>query len=366
MLLARRNLLKDKTRLGLSIGGVSLAVMLILILNGLLSGVYRQFASYLDHTAGAIVVAQAGVHNLLGATSFLPAGAADAARQAEGVAGVTPILSQFVILDLHDKKQPAYLIGYDPALGGGPWQLAAGREPEAGDEVVFDRVLAERHDLSLGDRFDLMGQTFTIVGMSEETTTWMSSYFFMRKPAAEALFGAPGATSFLLVTPAGANDPETIAGRLGEVAGVNALLKHQIIANDTELLARVFSAPLRLMVAIAFLVGTLVVGLVIYTATVERQREYGVLKAVGTANRLLYGVVALQALLVTAVGSLIGVALAYGAAWLIMELRPQFLIVFEPLTIAQTLLAGLVMGLLAALFPVYAIAGLAPAEVFRR
>ena len=35
------------------------------------------------------------------------------------------------------------------------------------------------------------------------------------------------------------------------------------------------------MIAIAFLVGTMVVGLVIYTATIERQREYGVLKAMG-------------------------------------------------------------------------------------
>ena len=41
-------------------------------------------------------------------------------------------------------------------------------------------------------------------------------------------------------------------------------------------------------------------GLVIYTATVERQREYGVLKAVGTRNGMLYRVVTLQALIVTA------------------------------------------------------------------
>lgn len=38
MPIALRNLLKDKTRLALSIGGVALAVMLILILNGFLAG----------------------------------------------------------------------------------------------------------------------------------------------------------------------------------------------------------------------------------------------------------------------------------------------------------------------------------------
>lgn len=366
MYLARRNLLKDRTRLALSLGGVALAVMLILILNGFLSGMYRQFASYLDHTPGSLIVAQDGVSNLLGATSLLPLDTADAAREVKGVAEVVPILSQFVILDLHGKKQPAYLVGYDRAFGGGPWQLAQGREPEADDEVVFDRVLAQRHEIVIGDQFDLMGQTFTVVGLSEGTTTWMTSFFFMRKTAAEALVSAPGATSFLLVTPISTADLETVRRRLSELPGTTALHKAEVIANDTRLFARVFSAPLRLMVSIAFLVGTLVVGLVIYTATVERQREYGVLKAVGTGNGLLYQVLTFQAILVTTVGSVVGVALAFGIAQLIMALRPQFLITLQPLTILQTLLAGLGMALLAALFPVYAIAGLAPADVFRR
>jgi putative ABC transport system permease protein len=153
---------------------------------------------------------------------------------------------------------------------------------------------------------------------------------------------------------------------LQNLSGANALLKQDVIANDTRLFTRVFSAPLRLMVAIAFLVGTLVVGLIIYTATVERQREYGVLKAVGAHDTLLYGVVATQALLVTAVGAVAGLGFAFGAARLIMSLRPQFLITLEVATVIQTLLSSVVMALLAALFPAYIIAGVAPADVFRR
>ena len=36
---ATRNLLRDKTRLGLSVTGVALAIMLILILNGFIAGI---------------------------------------------------------------------------------------------------------------------------------------------------------------------------------------------------------------------------------------------------------------------------------------------------------------------------------------
>lgn len=366
MSLAWRNLLKDKTRLAMSVSGVALAVMLILLLGGFLAGMNQQITSYLDYSPGSIVVAQDGVGNLLGATSLLPAGILNRVENTERVEDAIPILSQFVILELHDKKQPAYLIGYDPAEGGGPWQIAEGREPEADDEVIFDRVLADRHDIELGDMFEIMGQDFTVVGLSDDTTSWMTSFFFMRKAAAERLLLAPGATSFVLVTVEAGASPSAVRDELSAIEGTQALLKSEVAANDVKLFAKVFSAPLRLMVGIAFLVGTMIVGLVIYTATVERQREYGVLKALGGRNSVLYGVVAAQALIVTALGSAVGVLAAYGAGALLMALRPQFLIVFDPIQIAQTSLIGLVMGLLAALFPARLLAGLAPAEVFRK
>lgn len=366
MFLARRNLLYDKLRLALSVAGVALAVMLILLLNGFLAGMFRQITSYLDSSSGSVVVAQQGVTNMLGATSLLPPGTAVSVEEIAGVAEVVPILSQFVILDLHDKKQPAYLVGYLPEKGGGPWQIGAGRAPESDDEVVFDRVLAGQHEIELGTAVDIMGQSFTVVGLSEGTTSWMASFFFMRQSAAEELLRAPGAASFLLVTPAAGIAPETVRDRLDGLAGVNALLKTDMAANDLNLFATFFSAPLKLMITIAFLVGTLVVGLIIYTATVEKQREYGVLKAVGAGNSLLYRVVATQALIAALAGVVAGVLLAYGAATLIMALRPQFLVTLAAADVMGAVIAGLGMALLAALFPARLLAGLAPAEVFRR
>jgi hypothetical protein len=50
-------------------------------------------------------------------------------------------------------------------------------------------------------------------------------------------------------------------GRL--VIPVSVEMKSAMIANDRSLFARFFSTPLQLMVAVAFLVGVMVVGLVI-------------------------------------------------------------------------------------------------------
>ena len=366
MSLARRNLFQDKTRLALSIGGVSLAVALILILKGFLAGMNRQLTSYLDRSPGSIVVAEEDVVNLLGATSLLPQGIDEKAERIRGVEDVTPILSQFIILELHEKKQPAYMVGYEPELGGGPWLLVAGREPRSKKEMVFDRVLADRHGLKLGDQVEVMGQDFTIVGLSSGTTSWMTSFFFVRKQDAENLLLNPGATSFLLLTTSEDADLDKVLKRLNDFSDVNALTKKQMAANDLKLFAKVFSAPLKLMVGIAFLVGTMIVGLIIYTATVEREREYGVIKAIGAMNRFLYRVVLTQALFASIAGSSLGVLLANGAAQWIMFARPQFLIAFDFVDSGQALLAGLGMALIASIFPTRVVASLAPAEVFRK
>lgn len=366
MFLARRNLLQNKTRMALSVGGVALAVMLILVLNGFLAGMYAQITSYLDGSPGSIVVAQEDVVNLLGATSLLPTGVAPQVEAVRGVDVAIPILAQFVILDLHDKKQPAYLVGYDPNQGGGPWELDAGREPHTKREMVIDRILASRHDMSVGDQIEVMGNEFTIVGLSNGTTSWMTSFFFIRKEDAEDLLLAPGATSFLLVTISYGANQDGILQEIDGLPGVNALTKSEMAENDLKLFAKVFSTPLKLMVGIAFLVGTMIVGLVIYTITVERQREYGVIKAIGAANRVLYQVVLTQALAAVMAGAIAGVLLAFGVGQWIMAARPQFLIVFSPFDVGWALLAGLGMALVAAFFPARVVAGLAPAEVFRR
>ena len=74
--LAFRNLFQQKFRLVLSIGGVALAMTLIVLLNGFLAGIYVQVTAYLDNTPADLIVAQDGVTNLLSATSMLPASTA--------------------------------------------------------------------------------------------------------------------------------------------------------------------------------------------------------------------------------------------------------------------------------------------------
>ncbi len=362
MLLAWRNLFHDKTRLGLSVTSLALALMLMLVLNGIQTGLVRQQSAYYDHVPGAIVVGQEGS---LGA-SPMPRGTTNLARQMEGTASVIPVLSQYFFLELHDRKVAVLVIGYDPQLGGGPWLLVEGRAPEQDREIVLDRVLAQRHNIAVGEDIRVMGLNFNVVGLSEGTSSLFWSYVFVLKSTVESLLFQPEITTLLFVMPSGAVSLDALRERLSDLPGVDAVFKSDFIASVERTFDRLFGAPIRLMVGIAFLVGALVVGLVIYTASVEREREYGVLKAIGAHNRMLYGVVAFQALIAAVAGAVLGIGLAFGTAQLIMTLRPEILISLEPSSAVSTLATGLVMALLAAFFPARMVANLAPAEIFRR
>jgi putative ABC transport system permease protein len=365
--LAFRNLFQQKFRLALSVGGVALAMMLIVLLNGFLAGIYVQITAYLDHTPADLVVAQDGVTNLLSATSLLPLNAADLARGVPGIERTIPIISQFIIMDIHNEKVVAYLIGYDPKEGGGPWALKAGRPPLDDNEVVLDWVMAETHNFGLGDTIEILDEDFTVVGLSNATNSWMASFLFMRKQAAERILLAPATTNFLLLTLTPNADPAETKMRLQRrLRNVEIVSAETMKQNDLKLLVRVFAIPLQMMVTIAFAVGTAILGMVIYTATVERVREYGVLKAVGVKNRQLYWLVSVQGLVTALLGVILGVGLAWLAAEGVMNISPKFLVVLRLGDILPAALTGIVMGLLAAWLPARHVGRLDPAQVFRK
>src|SRR6266540_879050 len=201
-LLARRNLLQERSRLALSIAGVSLSVMLIALINGFLAGFDRQVSVYLDSQPASIVVAQAGIENFSVATSRLSADAVDRVRSTSGVGRAVAIDAQSAILDLHGRRELAYLLGYDAAEGGGPTQLVQGREPAGGDEVVIDSVLAGKHDLSVGSSLDLLGGRFRVTGISSGTWGFMSGYVFLPRDTLGTLLRLGRGASFVLVSPA--------------------------------------------------------------------------------------------------------------------------------------------------------------------
>jgi putative ABC transport system permease protein len=118
--LARRNLLAEPRRLAASAAGVGMAIMLILLLDGLWAGIEANITTYEDNVGADLYVAQPGTRNFFGAISVIPADTVDAVRADPDVEWAVDVRGFFSIVELHDTKVPTYVIGSTPGDRGGP------------------------------------------------------------------------------------------------------------------------------------------------------------------------------------------------------------------------------------------------------
>ena len=364
--IVRRQLAREPAKTAVTVAAVAAAVALVLLLSGLRRGIGEQVTLYVDHQP-PVLVGQAGARNFLAQTSVLPETLEERLDRVRGVAAATPISQQFAMLTLHDRRVLAILIGYDPGKAGGPWSLAAGRAPRAARELVLDRVVASEHDLRIGSALSYRGTRLRVVGLSSGTSGFMTPLAFTTRQTVNELRRQPGTANFFLVQPDPAVTPEVLAARIDKVvSGVSALTRTEVAANDRGLFASVFSKILLPMVAIAFAVAILVIGLAVYSSTAERSREYATLKALGLRRMAFFGLVGAQAAALAFAGSALGTLLGFAAASGVSALAPKYLITIGSDTIAVVAMSALAMAIVAALLPARLLASIDPATAFRR
>jgi len=364
--IARRQLAAEPAKLVVTLVAVAAAVALVLLLSGLRRGMGEQVTLYLDHQS-PVLVGQEGARNFLSQTSVLPEALADEIERVPGVAEATPIGQQYAMLRLHRRPVLALLIGYDPGKPGGPWRLASGRAPTGRGELVLDRVLASEHGLEVGSTLEYRGAQLRIVGLSRGTSGFMTPLAFAPRTTVNDLSRQPGTANFFLVRPEPGIGAETLAARIDRtLPGVTALTRDELAANDRRQFIDPFSAPLFAMVAIAFAVAILVIGLAVYSSTAERSREYATLKALGLRRIALFQLVGVQAAALALGGTAVGIVLAAAAARGVSSLAPKYLIAISVGSVVAIATSALAMALVASFVPARLLARLDPASAFRR
>ena len=271
------------------------------------------------------------------------------------------------MLRLHERPVLALLIGFDPGKPGGPWKLASGRAPSGSGELVLDRVLASEHGLEIGSTLEYRGAQLRIVGLSRGTRGFMTPLAFAPRTTVNALSHQPGTANFIFVRPGPGVSPDALAAKIDRaIPGISALTRREVAANDRRQFVDPFSGPLFAMVAIAFAVAILVIGLAVYSSTAERGREYATLKALGLGRRALFRLVGTQAAVLALAGTLLGILLALVGARGVSVFAPKYLIAISAGSVAAIAASALAMALVAAFVPARFLARLDPASAFRR
>lgn len=368
VLLARRNLTRNRVRLVASMGGVALALSLTLALDAIYAGVASQLTTYIERGGADVWVAQSGVRNLHMVASSLPARVVDEVAAVEGVAAVTPILEATDTVVAGEERAVVYVVGLpEDASMGGPWEVAEGRRKVGRGEIIVDRGFARRAGVAIGDTVGVLGGEARIVGLSLGTASLVNAVAFVSFDDFAAMRGGAPVVSFVLVRVTPGASPEAVAADIERrVAGVTAQSRTDFVASERRIVTDMSADVISIMSVIGFIVALAVVALTVYVATLARRREFGVLKALGARSRVLYRVVLVQAALSVAVGFAIGVVFTalLGVAIGQTDLNLELAITSGSL-VKVGAFSATIAGI-AALLPIRQVAGVDPAVVFRR
>ncbi len=133
--------------------------------------------------------------------------------------------------------------------------------------------------------------------------------------------------------------------------------------------------------SVSFLVAFVGVTTTMYTSTLERTREIGILKALGFRNREVMNIFMFESGIMGLIGGIIGTAIGVGGSYALAAVMPRFLNfgggsssgfslgyampVFSPVTIGAIIIISAVIGIIAGSIPAYKASRVEPVKVLR-
>ncbi|QGG96839.1 ABC transporter permease [Actinomarinicola tropica] len=268
--------------------------------------------------------------------------------------------------------------------GLNPYDLAEGRAPAAPDEVVIDRRSADLGELSVGDTTTVLTPRpveVTIVGIgtygdrdSFGPTTFTA---FTTEQAQDLFVGDREQVHQLLVAATPDVDPDALAAEVTALVpdGTEVLTGDELAA---DLMAMIesdfigfFETMLLAFAAIALLVATFSIHNTFSILVAQRVRESALLRAIGASRGQVLGAVTIEALLVGAVASGLGVAVGVGLGHLALWAMDGAGfgmgtgLVLSPGRVAVAFAVGVLVTLVASLAPSVQASRVAPLAAIR-
>ena len=245
---------------------------------------------------------------------------------------------------------------------------------EPGDAIVGTE-LARDLGLRVGDRFSVntgrVTDSMRVTGLIDLGIKDLNRRtVIVPLRSAQSLLELPGGATVLELQVADVWQAERLA------AGLRQALPYKVESwqeTNAQLVSALRAQSISTAVIRGVVAAVVVLGIasVLVVSVVQKQREIGILRAMGATRGQILRVFLLQGAVVGALGSVLGVLLAMLLVWLFTTLavgpdgQPMFVIHLPPGTAAYTALLATVCGVLAALAPARRAARMDPAQAIR-
>ena len=342
------NLAHRPARTLVSIAGIALGVLLVVFTVGLAHGLLRERGKREANIGAEIMVRPTGTMGLSGAQPFtIPLAHVAELARIPGVRAAVPI-GQF--LDKSDTGFGSRLIEgipYDQYAQLNGLTIKEGRALQKGDEAIVDASWPKENGVTLGSTILIFERPFKLVGVYEPPG---GGRIKIPLAAMQDQVGSENRCNTILVACDDSNQQEQIATRIKEKFPDDQILLTRELPELYMSSVPALNVFLRVVVAVAATISTLVILLAMYTTVTERTRQIGILKSLGMSKRSIAWVIEQEAILVSVLGVGIGVLLMLLARFFVMR-STNLVVDVEAKWIVISLVVGLIGGSIGALYP---------------
>lgn len=302
------------------------------------------------------------------------------AQQTRGVVAASPMLSGAGFAVRGDASQPISMMGVEPQayqrIVRMDKYLIAGRFAPGGTSAVIGSELARDLGVTVGDKIRLLpmqgsGNTFSVAGIFDIGNRDLNRrWVFTSIGVAQTLLDLPGGVTQIDLRVVDLFDAQAVAQTLQLRTGLNV---ESWMQTNAQLLSALNSQSMSNNLIRSFVTLIVAVGIasVLVVSVVQKQKEIGILRAMGASPGRIMAVFLLQGGFYGLVGSALGASLSLGLLRFFSKVtrNADGSALVSPELDASVVIGAcalaLVVGLLAAALPARRAARLDPVQAIR-
>ena len=330
--LAYKLLVNDRAKFTALLIGITFAVYLMMFVTSMFIGVLNHASATVINIGASIWVMDPAVQTVSNSVG-MPDYVLDAVRSMRGVKYAVPLYSGGALAKLPDGNyQSVNVIGLDDTSLLGRPELIEGKIEDIYAEsaflVVRDAEFAKLENPRVGSELELNDHRAVVTGIARVSTSGLygtPTLYTTYERAAQYLPNPRYTISYVLVEPKSQADIEAIKQQT-QALGYLALTKQEFMQRTANFFIYQTGGGtnILIMTAISFIVGLSISGQTFYTFILENIERFGALKAIGTRNRDLVGMILFQATFTAFTGYGLGVGLCALLIWLARLRLPSY------------------------------------------
>jgi putative ABC transport system permease protein len=346
------NLLYRPIRSLISIVAIALEVTLILLIVGLSLGMLNDSRQRQAGIGADVILLPPSSSFIVGLTGApMPIKVGDVLARLPHVAAVAPVVTSVATSGTLEMINGIDLKAYE-ALGG-PFHYLKGGPFQGPDDALVDDLFAQSKKVKVDDTIQILSHPFRVAGI---VAHGRGARKFVQMGTLQDLIGAKDKASVFYLK---ADNPANTDQILDEIKNTPHMGSYQAYSMEYYLSMMspsntpLLKSFLTVVVAIAMIIGFIVIFQAMYAAVMERTREIGILKAMGASKFYIVDTVLRETILLAFAGVVVGILFSLTARVAIQHQMPLVSIARSPEWMLLTTAIALVGAVLGALYPAF-------------